>query len=236
MPHSSRMGKIVPARHLDALASACYDSPSVETGIEMRHREMASQSAPRQKLTIAEIASLSGVSKPTVSKVLNGRPDVALATRERVERVIAEHGYVRNGAARALGAGRTGLVDLVAIEIDSPYIVQIVKGAAETLDAAGLSVVLTATHDEERRHRQWLARVIDHATDGAILVLPDGRSTNLEELRRRGVPLVVVDSRADQAPDIPSVGATNFAGGLAATEYLLSLGHRRVAFIGGPAH
>lgn len=197
---------------------------------------MATQSAPRQKLTIAEIASLSGVSKPTVSKVLNGRPDVAPATRERVERVIAEHGYVRNGAARALGAGRTGLVDLVAIEIDSPYIVQIVKGAAEALDAAGLSVVLTATHDEERRHRQWLARVIDHATDGAILVLPDGRSTNLEELRRRGVPLVVVDSRADQAPDIPSVGATNFAGGLAATEYLLSLGHRRVAFIGGPAH
>ncbi len=203
---------------------------------------MATQSPPGQRRTITEIASLAGVSKPTVSRVLNGRPDVALATRERVERVITEQSYVRNGAARSLGAtrslgaGRAGLIDLVAIEIDSLYIVQIIKGAAETLDAVGLSIVLTATHDKEHRHRQWLARVIEHAADGAILVLPNGHATYLEELRGRRVPFVVIDSRADQTPDIPSVGATNFAGGLAATEYLLSLGHRHIAAIGGPLY
>ncbi len=106
---------------------------------------MATQYADDRKLTIAEIATLAGVSKPTVSKVLNGRPDVADATRSRVERVIAEQGFVRNSAARALGAGRTGLIDLVVLELDSPYIVQIIQGVEETLERAGYSMVLTVT-------------------------------------------------------------------------------------------
>ncbi len=194
---------------------------------------MATQYVDDRKLTITEIATLAGVSKPTVSKVLNGRPDVADATRERVERVIAEQGFVRNSAARALGAGRTGLIDLVVLELDSPYIVQIIQGVEETLDRAGYSMVLTVTHDEARRQRQWLSRVVEHAADGAILVLPDGHTAHLAELRRRRIPFVVVDDRGERTPDTPSVGATNFAGGLAATEYLLSLGHRRIAAIGG---
>ncbi len=194
---------------------------------------MTARRAAGRKLTMAEIATLAGVSKPTVSKVLNGRSDVAAATRDRVERVIAEHGYVRNSAARGLRAHQTGLVDLVALEIDSPYINQVIQGIEETLERAGYSLVLTVTHDEASRHRQWLARVIEHATDGAILVLPDGHESHLEELRERRIPFVVVDDRGDQLPDIPSVGATNFAGGLAAAQYLLSLGHRRVAAIGG---
>jgi DNA-binding LacI/PurR family transcriptional regulator len=182
---------------------------------------------------MAEIAVLAGVSKPTVSKVMNGQPGVAAATRERVERAIAERGYVRNGVARALSAGRVGSVHLVMSEIDSPYFVEILRGVEETLDRAGLSVVVTTTHDEERRHQRWMARVVEHGTDGVVLVLPDEHAAHLEELRHRGIPFAVVDDRGESLPGVPSVGATNFAGGFAATEHLLSLGHRRIAVIGG---
>jgi LacI family transcriptional regulator len=186
------------------------------------------------KTTMAEIAALAGVSKPTVSKVMNGQPGVAAATRERVERVIAERGYVRHSAARALSAGRTGSVNLVVKEIDNAYFTEIIRGVEETLERAGLSMVLTATHDEARRHRRWMARVVEHGTDGAILVLPDENFSQLDGLRRHGIPAALVDDRGDSPPGVPSVGATNFAGGFAATEHLISLGHRRIAAISGP--
>lgn len=183
--------------------------------------------------TIMEIAALAGVSKPTVSRVLNRQPGVAAATRERVERAVAERSYVRSGVARALSAGRVGSMHLMIKEVDSHYSVEIIKGVEETLESAGLSMVLTVTHDEERRHRRWMERVIENGTDGAILVLPDKHAAHLEELRRQRIPFVILDDRDDGIPGVPSVGATNFAGGFAATEHLLSLGHRRVAAIGG---
>ena len=186
------------------------------------------------KTTMAEIAALAGVSKPTVSKVMNGQPGVAAATRERVERVIAERGYVRHSAARALSAGRTGSVNLVVKEIDNAYFTEVIRGVEETLELAGLSMVLTATHDEARRHRRWMARVVEHGTDGAILVLPDEGLSQLDELLRRGIPAALVDDRGENPTGVASVGATNFAGGFAATEHLISLGHRRIAAISGP--
>ena len=183
---------------------------------------------------MAEIAALAGVSKPTVSKVMNRQPGVAAATRQRVENVIAERGYVRHGAARALSAGRAGSVNLVVKEVDNAYFMEIIQGVEETLERAGLSMVLTATRDEARRHRRWMARVVEHGTDGAILVLPDEHFARLEELRGHGIPVALVDDRGESPADLPSVGATNFAGGFAAAEHLLSLGHRRIAVVGGP--
>jgi DNA-binding LacI/PurR family transcriptional regulator len=111
---------------------------------------------------------------------------------------------------------------------------EIVRGAEEALEQSGLRLVLSVTASDPRRERQWVNKVTDGSTDGAILVLARGQSEQLEELSRRGLPFVVVDHRSETGPEVPSVGATNFAGGRAATAHLLSLGHRRVAVIGGP--
>jgi len=118
-------------------------------------------------------------------------------------------------------------------EVDSLYFVEIIRGVEEMFERAGLSMVLTTTSEEERRHRGWIARVIEDGTDGVILVLPDEHASYVEELRSHGIPFAVVDDRGENLPDVPSAGATNFADGFAATEYLLSLGHRRIAVIGG---
>lgn len=185
---------------------------------------------------MADIAALASVSIPTVSKVLNGRSDVALHTRERIERLIEERGFVGNKAAQALKKGRTGLIDLVVYNLTSTYDLEIIRGVQETLMQTGMRLVLTATHGQTYDEREWLSGLVRGGTDGVIIVLADRRSVALEEIRRRGVPVVVVDHSGDLDTDIPSIAAGNWAGGRTATQHLLALGHRRIGVIvGSPA-
>jgi LacI family transcriptional regulator len=119
--------------------------------------------------------------------------------------------------------------------LDNPYVTEIVRGVEDALVRTGLRLALSFTQDQALGERQWLEKIADRATEGAILVLAHGQSSRLDELRQRGIPFVVVDHRGELGPDVPSVGATNWAGGRVAVEYLLSLGHRRIAMIAGPA-
>ena len=126
-----------------------------------------------------------------------------------------------------------GLIDLVVLSLDSAYILEIIRGVEEALEPTGLRLVISATNGEDQRERQWLAKISDGWTDGAILLLAQGQSARVQSLRRRRTPFVVVDHQGELGPHVPSVGATNWAGARSATEYLLSLGHRRIGFIGG---
>jgi LacI family transcriptional regulator len=191
------------------------------------------QTSPKRS-TIAELAAQAGVSIPTVSRVLNGRPDVAPATRARIEQLIKESGYNRSSAAKGLRNESNGIIDLVVPGLENPYVTEIVRGVEQALERTGLRLALSFTQDASLGERQWLDKITDRATDGAILVLAHGQSSRLDELRRRGIPFVVVDHRGELGPDVPSVGTTNWAGGRMAVEYLLSLGHRRIAMIAGP--
>src|SRR5436305_643399 len=103
--------------------------------------------------TIAQIAQVAGVSVPTVSKVLNGRLDVSPQTREHVERIIEEYGFVRNRAARALRKGKTGLVDLVVPSLDDDYFLPILQGVEQVLKEAGIRLVLTSTSYEPEQEQ-----------------------------------------------------------------------------------
>src|SRR5206468_7435648 len=164
-----------------------------------------------------------------------GRPDVAPATRARIEQILKESGYIHSSADKLLRKSSNGIIDLVVPGLDNQYVTEIVRGVEEALERTGLRLALSFTHDESLGERQWLDKIADRATNGAILVLAQGQSSRLDELRRRGIPFVVVDHRSEVGPDVPSVGATNWTGGRVAVEYLRSLGHRRIAMITGPA-
>jgi LacI family transcriptional regulator len=188
-------------------------------------------SSVKRRSTIAEIALEAGVSIPTVSKVLNQRPDVAIETRQRVERVIMEKGYVRNRAARALGGGQSGLVDLVASKsLDSEYFLQVLQGIEEILHQVGKSVVLSTLSDKAGANNP-----VDRTTDGVLLLLPHAQHDYLARLQKQHTPFVVIDNSVPLDAHIPSVGTTNWSGGMIATQYLLSLGHRRIGMITGEA-
>jgi LacI family transcriptional regulator len=184
------------------------------------------------KTTLAAIAAEAGVSLPTVSKVLNGRPDVAPGTRDRVARLLDQHNYARGGLRRHR---RSGLIDIVFNGLDSPWAVEILRGAEEWADHHETGVTVSSVRHGNARPASWTSAITSHDTDGVILVTTELTGDQLAQLRGAGIPLVVVDPANAPPPDLPSVGATNWAGGLAATEHLSGLGHRRIGAVSGPA-
>jgi LacI family transcriptional regulator len=186
------------------------------------------------RVTIREVAKAAGVSIATVSRVLNGRDDVAPETRELVARVIRERGYTANRSARHLSAGRTGLVGVLVPLVYPAYFSAIVSGTAEALHEQDLRLVLSPTEHQHEREVTLLDRLMHGLTDGALIVLPEESSDELEELLHQGYRFVVIDPLMPLAASIPSVSAAHTSGADQAMRYLLGLGHRRIAAITGP--
>ena len=181
--------------------------------------------------TLAVIAAEAGVSQATVSKVINGRSDVAPATRQRIEGLLRSHHYLppgRQGRAR-----RSGLVDLIIGGLDSAWAVEILRGVEAECAQRGVGTVVSLVPPGEATPSSWAALPVLHHSDGVILVTASVTPAQRAQVERAGVALVVIDPIDLPGNDVPSVGATNWAGGLAATEHLLELGHRRIATIGG---
>ena len=185
--------------------------------------------ADRGRVTIAAIAAEAGVSVPTVSRVLNGRVDVAPETRTRVEDLLEKHGYQRRG----LGLGtRANLIDLVFNDIDSPWAVEIIRGVEEVAHDAGVGTVVSAVHNEATSEQRWWQNVQARASDG-IIVVTSHLQPKLQAEVHRYLPTVVIDPSGNPSFEAPTIGATNWAGGLSATEHLIELGHRRIGIITG---
>ncbi|WP_129669772.1 LacI family DNA-binding transcriptional regulator [Phytoactinopolyspora endophytica] len=183
------------------------------------------------KVTISAIAKEAGVSVPTVSRVVNGRSDVAPGTRRRVEDLLRQHDY-RRRASRNRNKAR--LIDLVFNDLDSPWSVEIIRGVEDVAHSAGVGTVVSAIHRKSEPTRQWQQNLRARASDGVIMVNSTLDSSAQDELRRLNVPLVVVDPAGGPSLAAPAVGATNWAGGLSAMEHLLELGHRRIGIVSGP--
>jgi LacI family transcriptional regulator, galactose operon repressor len=193
-----------------------------------------SQATPSRPRTLQDVATLAGVSLATVSRVLNGHPDVSDSTRDAVLRVVREHGFSKNRAARALTGGRTSLIGVTVPEVDSSYFAEILSGASEALHEQDMRVVLCPTLHEHEREVVLLDRLMHGTTDGALLLNPSESEDELRTLLNHGYPFVVVEPRTALGDGIPCVTATHSAGATAATDHLLELGHRRIGAILGP--
>ncbi|MHC3454004.1 LacI family DNA-binding transcriptional regulator [Streptomyces prasinus] len=193
---------------------------------ESRTRGRSAQTA-----TLAEIAREAGVSAPTVSKVLNGRADVAPTTRSRVEGLLRAHGYRRRRAE----ANRSPLIDLVFHELESAWAMEVIRGVENVARDAGLSVVLSESAGRLTPGRTWADQVAARRPHGVILVLSGLDESGRALLTSRSIPFVVMDPAGDPGTDVPSIGATNWQGGLAATRHLVELGHTRIGAISGPS-
>jgi LacI family transcriptional regulator len=185
---------------------------------------------PPKRVTAAQIAREAGVSVPTVSRVLNGHADVSPETRARVERLLDVRGYRRRTRQRPA----VRLVDLVFPDLDSVWAVEIIRGVEETTHAEGVGTVVSAIHGRMDSARQWLQNVRERDCDAVIFVTSHLEPQLQIELRRLDVPTVVVDPTGGPERGGPTIGATNWSGGLSATQHLLDLGHRRIGLVAGP--
>lgn len=192
--------------------------------------ETRTEARATQTATLAEIAREAGVSAPTVSKVLNGRADVAPSTRTRVEELLRTHGYRRRRAE----ATRSPLIDLVFHELESAWAMEVIRGVENVARDAGLSVVLSESAGRLTPGRTWADQVAARRPHGVVLVLSGLDESQRALLTSRSIPFVVMDPAGDPGADVPSIGATNWQGGLAATRHLVELGHRRIGAISGP--
>ncbi len=184
----------------------------------------------RPATTMAVIARVAGVSVPTVSKVLNGRSDVAPETQRRVEAAMRDHGYRRTSRS----ARRTPLLEVIFHELESEWGLEIVRGVERVAGKRDLAVVLSEMRGRRTPGRGWIEGVLARRPLGVIAVFSDLSDTMQAQLRTRDIPFVVVDPTGEPHHDTPSIGATNWNGGLTATRHLLGLGHRRIAVVGGP--
>jgi DNA-binding LacI/PurR family transcriptional regulator len=184
------------------------------------------------RLTVAQLADLAGVSAPTVSKVIHGRADVSPATRAHVERIMREHGYRR----QVRRSRRANLVELVLHELDSGYAygMEALKGVTDVAEEAHLGVVVSQFQGDRAARRARIRDLVERRPSGVVSMYNATDASLQRELAARKIPTVVVDPSGEPGHDVPSVGANNWAGGLAATRHLLDLGHRRIANVSGP--
>ena len=189
-----------------------------------------------KKATIEDIARLAGVSRTTVSRVLNHRPDVDRETRAHVLSVIKEQGYVPSITAAGLAGGRNRLVGMLLPVFTWPFLGELVRGIAEILKQSSYELVLYTFDDEDldRDRSEVINRLLaTQLTAGLLAVYPGQLSGQLTELYHQGVPVVIIDDQRKQVT--PWVRVDNEGGAYRAVRHLIQLGHRRIAHIQGPS-
>ncbi|MBW1640223.1 LacI family DNA-binding transcriptional regulator [Microbacterium resistens] len=184
-------------------------------------------------VSVREVAEDAGVSVGTVSNVLNRPERVSADTVARVHAAIERLGYVRNDAARQLRAGRSRTIGLVVLDIRNPFFAEVVRGAEGRAEEHGRSVLVANSDEKAEREATHLALFEEQRVSG-VLITPVGDATPLlGRMHQRGIPSVLVDRRSSD-PRFASVSVDDGEGGRIAAAHLLSLGRRRLAFVGGP--
>lgn len=188
-------------------------------------------------VTIQEVAAYAGVSSATVSRVLNGHPRVSAELRERVLEASRALGYQPNRVARRLriGSSTSDVVGLIISDIENPFFISVVRGVEDVAYANRLSVVLCNTDESPAKQQMYLNVMLAERVGGLIISpAPGSDYQELDRLRQKGIPIVLLDRRAERY-DFDTVQVDNVHGAFMAVSHLIELGHRRIALIGGTA-
>ncbi|MFE5797745.1 LacI family DNA-binding transcriptional regulator [Streptomyces sp. NPDC056503] len=185
-------------------------------------------------VTISDVARAAGVSKSTVSRVLNTGAEVDVATAARVREVIAGLGYVPRSGAVGLARGSSRTIGMFTPSLTWPWMGEVLQGVADTVEAAGYGMLLHTSGGGPRSMAHFTAQVSARAFDGLLVIVPEDSLGAVTEMRRRGMPVVLIDDHGHPRPGLPHVATTNRAGGAAAAARLLASGRRRPLVITGP--
>ncbi|MFE5833738.1 LacI family DNA-binding transcriptional regulator [Streptomyces sp. NPDC056508] len=185
--------------------------------------------------TISDVARAAGVSKSTVSRVLNTRGEVDVVTATRVREVIAGLGYVPRSGAVHLARGTSHALGMLIPSLTWPWMGEVLQGVADEAESAGYGLLLFTSAGGPSSMAHFTTQVSARAFDGLLVIVPEGGLDPVTEMRQGGMPVVLIDDHGHHRPTLPSVATTNQTGGMSAAARLHTCGRRRPLVITGPA-
>lgn len=186
-------------------------------------------------VTLRDIAREAGVSINTVSRALNGKPDVSEATRALVQAVAARLDYRPNQLARGLRQQRTATIGVVIADVANPFFAEVVKGIERAAYQEGYSIILANTEEDQDRESRAVRTLVERQVDG-ILIAPAQRSDEtVRYLMQRQVRFVLL-ARFFEGLDAPAVVNDDREGARLAVRHLLQRGHRDILYLNGPPY
>ncbi|MBE3580653.1 MAG: LacI family DNA-binding transcriptional regulator [Thermoanaerobacteraceae bacterium] len=183
--------------------------------------------------TIYDVAKAAGVSIATVSRVINGYPFVAEKTREKVLQAMRELNYAPNLLAAALMKKNTYTVGLLIPDISNPFFAEITRGAEDTANKFGFNIIICNTDNDPEKESKYVNLLLQKSVDGIIFATSEIVNQNIIMLKEKEFPIVLI-AREVEGVEVDAVLADNFQGAYEGVKYLISLGHRTIAFIGEP--
>lgn len=183
--------------------------------------------------SIREVAKRAGVSLGTVSNVLNRPEIVAEETRLRVHQAIEEIGFVRNGSARQLRAGRSQHLGLIVLDVANPFFTEVARGVEDVANQEGYIVILCNSDDSAEKENHYLHVLEEQRAQGVLITPVQSDASYLQRFKQRGISVVLLD-RPSKIKDLCSVSVDDIRGGELAASHLLEQGHRHIGFIHGP--
>ncbi len=183
--------------------------------------------------TIKDVANLAGVHPSTVSRVINNDSRISEKTKNKVLLIIKKLGYTPNAIARGLKTKRTNTLGMLIPDITNPFFAEIARGVEDAANKNNFNVILCNTDDKLKKERTYLEILRGKRVDGLILGTAHIRDKSILELEKKKFPYILV-SRNIEGLDKNCVIVDDVAGGIIVTEYLIKLGHRRIAHITGP--
>jgi LacI family transcriptional regulator len=177
-----------------------------------------------------------GVSKATVSRVLNNRAEgVGPDTRLRIQEILRETGFQPSGFARGLATGKSASVGVIIPDIVNPYYSLLVRGAEDTLKKAGYSLFLCNSDHDIKKEKEYVTVLIEKGVDGIILDSAESDcDCQLELLDDAGIPYILIDRIIEDPMKYAGVYVDNVEGGRQAAEFLLAQPGSSLVFINGP--
>lgn len=187
-----------------------------------------------RKTTLLDIAIKAGVSKATVSMVLNKKDgSISEATREKILEITEELGYIPNSAARSLSTKKSNTIGLVLPDIINPFFSQMARAIEDEANSFNYNVIFCNTDNNSEKEAMYIKFLISKVVDGVILISGGKSNKNVSLLKANHVPFVLVDRYIEGYKDELGVYCKNREGIIEGLEFLFSKGKRKIAFVNG---
>ncbi len=185
-----------------------------------------------RRTSIKDIARIAEVSHSTVSRALSGSPLISPETTERIRRIAEESGYRRSAAARSLVTSRTATIGVVVTTIADPFAAEVVNGIEDAANDHDYSVILASSNVDPEREMRVVRALEERRVDGIIVTSSRVGASYAGSFSQKWVPIVLLNNQHHSNEFIHSVMIDNHSASAMATQHLIGLGHRRIAYIG----